>query len=195
MEYLDWSESAAFRRRLAGKLKAGAIVMMPTDTVYGLVARADDQSAVRRVFDIKRRNRGKALLVLVSSMNMVEKYCRLNGRQRESLRGLWMGRRPITAILPHRNRLPRELTGEEDGLAVRLPKTDFLRKMIRAVGAPLIATSANQSGQPVLDADSASLAFRRGPKPDLVVRGGNNRRSVSRLVLIKENGGVTVIRP
>ncbi|MDP3837048.1 MAG: L-threonylcarbamoyladenylate synthase [bacterium] len=181
-------------RRLGRRLRAGEVVIMPTDTVYGLLARADSLTAIRRVYMIKHRDKSYPLLVLVSSLSMVRRYCYLNSKQAKTLQNIWSQARPTTVILQHRGLLPRRLTGDSEGLAVRLPKSDFLRKIVRSVGVPLTATSANLSGQPVLDAALAAQVFAAGSQPDLIVSGGTNVKRPSRLLRLDSSGEVTILR-
>ena len=168
--------------------------MLPTDTIYGLSCRADKETPIARIFNIKRRDRGKPLLVLVSSLSMARKFCRINKSQTDSLKKIWQSHRPSSVLLPHRGLLPQSLTAGSSELAVRLPKSIFLRKMIRALGVPLVSTSANLSGFDVLDAAAARLVFKREPRPDLLLSGGKNSARASRLLRLRADGGVEILR-
>ncbi|PKM88863.1 hypothetical protein CVU83_01005 [Candidatus Falkowbacteria bacterium HGW-Falkowbacteria-2] len=187
-------DNIEFKKNILARLRAEQVVMLPTDTIYGLSARADSKSAIKRIYAIKKRDKSHPLLVLVSSLNMAKRYCEINSKQQEKLIELWSATRPTTVILKHRRLLPAALTADKEGLAVRLPKSEFLRKMIRSLGVPLISTSANFSGEPVLDGQSALKAFSKRPCPDFIVIGGKNRQAASRLVSLHSQGKVTILR-
>lgn len=193
MERLELENKADYSRLLNG-LRAGQVVMMPTDTVFGLSARADSERAAARIFKIKKRDSSKALLVLVSSLAMARRYCHINRVQAATLSKIWSGKRPTTVILPHRNMLPSRITAGSQLLAVRLPKSVFLRKIIRSLGVPLISTSANLSGQPTLDATTALTVFKRGAGPDIIIEGKVKSKRASRLIRLDSQGGIEILR-
>ncbi len=147
------------------KLKSGAVGVFPTDTVYGLGGRADKLTVIKKVYRIKKRDKKKPLLILVSSFAMAKKYVKINREQENWLKRSWPGK--LTAVLPDRGVLSPELAGDGGKLGVRFPDNDFLIKLIRRLQAPLIATSANVSDQPsVLDAKDIKV------KADFIVDGG-----------------------
>lgn len=191
---LDRNNDVQIRRQLVACLKKGQIVMLPTDTIYGLSCRADNAHAVSKVFAIKRRDSNKPLLVLVSSLSMAKKYCQINSRQQEALKQIWSKVRPTSILLRHRQLLPVNLTAGSEYLAVRLPKSIFLRKMIRAIGVPLVSTSANISGENIIDAADAINTFKSGPKPDIVVYGGKNSIRASKLISLDVKGQIKILR-
>jgi L-threonylcarbamoyladenylate synthase len=196
MEIISWKrkDDAALRRHLVARLRQGEVLMLPTDTIYGLSCRADKEKSIARIFNIKRRDRGKPLLVLVSSLSMARKFCRINKGQMNGLKIIWQNHRPSSVLLPHRGLLPQSLTAGSSELAVRLPKSIFLRKMIRALGVPLVSTSANFSGKAVLDAVAAKVVFKKEPRPDLLLSGGKNSARASRLLRLRPDGGVEILR-
>lgn len=181
-------------RHLISYLRSGKVVMMPTDTIYGFSCRADDRRAIERIFSIKSRDRGKPLLVLVSSLAMVKRYCHINKKQEIALKKTWQGTRPSSVLLTHRGLLPPDLTAKSSELALRLPKSVFLRKIVRSVGVPLVSTSANISGQELLSEDKARQLFKKNPRPDLLISGGKNSRLASRLIRLKADGSQEIIR-
>lgn len=196
MEIISWKrkDDSVLRCQLVERLAKGQVLMLPTDTIYGLSCRADKEASIARIFNIKRRDRGKPLLVLVSSLSMARKFCRINKSQSDSLKTIWENNRPSSVLLPHRGLLPKSLTAGSSELAVRLPKSIFLRKMIRALGVPLVSTSANFSGEAVLDATTAKFAFKKEPRPDLLLSGGKNSARASRLLRLRADGGVDILR-
>jgi len=168
--------------------------MMPTDTIYGLSCRADKAAAVAKIFSLKERDKNKPLLVLVSSLSMAKRFCRINRLQAEALKNIWKQARPTSVLLLHRGLLPANLTAGSPYLAVRLPKSIFLRKIVRAVGVPLVSTSANFSGREILNAAAAIIAFKKEPRPDLIVAGSQKMKRPSRLLVLSANGDFKILR-
>lgn len=132
---------------IARTLASGAVVLMPTDTVYGLHALALDDAAVARVAEIKGREDTKPFIVLAASMDQLKPLGISAGRkQLEALEALWPA--PLTAILP----LDAPIAASRGGttLAVRIPALDWLRELVARTG-PLVSTSANRSGEPLVE--------------------------------------------
>lgn len=128
-------------------LKRGEIIIFPTDTAFGIGCRMDDPLAVKRIFEIKRRSTENALLVLVDSVKMAESYVKIPQVVRTKLiNQYWPGG---VSIFFHRKKekVLDVVTGGTDVLAVRMPDHIIIRKIITGVGVPIIATSANVSGE------------------------------------------------
>ena len=202
MEYRlekNLTASAAVIKLAARTLQAGGVAVLPTDTIYGLSGRASSLKAIRRIKSLKGNESAKPLLVLISSLAMARKYVFISDRQATLLRKYWhSGIRPTTVILRHRGRLPRLLTGASDGLALRLPKSRFLIKMIRTLKEPLISTSFNRSGEePLRDPLLVATVWPdKGKQPDLVIDAGPVRRQkTSRLIDLRNPSAPRVLRP
>ena len=168
---------------IAGALEASKVIAYPTDTIYGLGCLATDSKAIKKIKRIKQREADKPLLVLVSSLAMAKKYCFISKNKGLLLKKIWSESRPTSVILNHRRLLPNELVKAENGLALRLPKSEFLRKIVRRIKVPLVSTSFNISGQPVLDrVDNYKVASSDKNAPDLIVDGGILKGKASRLL-------------
>lgn len=167
-------------------LKGGQVVVMPTDTIYGFSCRADDGRAIKRIFRLKSRSVNKPFIVLVSSLAMAKKYAFISGYKEDLARKYWQNnKRPTTIIFKHRGLLPKELTGGRDGLALRLPKSDFLIKIIKKINRPLVSTSLNLSGEADIFnlADIALNWPDKNNQPDVVINTGQSqRKKPSRLI-------------
>ncbi len=170
---------------------------MPTDTIYGFSCRADSKTAIKRIFRLKKRDPKTALIVLVNDLAMLKKYVFVSKQQEEMIRRYWQGSRPTTVILRHRGNLPKELSGLSDGLALRLPKSEFLIKILDRVGVPLVSTSLNVSGEePLSDMQDIALHFpTAGRDIDLAVDIGKpRRRQPSRLADLRNEGRPKILR-
>jgi L-threonylcarbamoyladenylate synthase len=151
-------------------LRAGGLVAFPTETFYGLGARALDEAAVARVFHAKGRPAGKPLLVLVDSRAMVDRVAReVPERARRLMDRYWPG--ALTLVLHARSDLPAALTAGTGTIGVRLSGHPVARALVAAVGAPVTAPSANphEDASP-RTADEVIAGL--GTRVDLVLDGG-----------------------
>jgi len=131
----------AFESALAA-LAAGGIVIYPTDTLYGAGCDATSEEAVKKLRQLKRRDAKKPLSILVSDMEMLMRHFHVSPKQEHVLHALLPG--PYTFILPLKRRLPVSETMEA---GVRVPEHAFMRAVCKSLGAPVVTTSANLSGE------------------------------------------------
>lgn len=157
-----------------GILRAGGLVAFPTDTVYGVGCASSRWDRRDAIFELKRRPTDKQIPMLVADLNQVpagrwsvdERAQKLAGR-------FWPG--PLTLVLP--------ATDGGQSQAFRAPDHSVAQALVRAAG-PLLATSANISGQPdTLDADDVLIAFAERDALDAVVDGGRVAGGVASTVL------------
>jgi len=132
-------------QRCISILKAGGLIVAPSDTVYGLLCDATNEEAVKNLIKIKNRPFGKPISVFVADFKMLEEYA--DGEDHTTiLHTLLPG--PFTVILPSKKKVVQLLESERGTLGVRLPKYDFITRLVALFGKPLTATSANISGRP-----------------------------------------------
>jgi L-threonylcarbamoyladenylate synthase len=165
--YIKDEPSALQVSEIAQLLLAGGVVLLPTDTIYGLHGLATDAAAVNRIGELKGRDDTKPFIVLASSVDQltdlgIEAEIDLLRR----LNAIWPA--PLTAILPLRAPIPASRGTAT--LAVRIPALDWLRDLVSRTG-PLVSTSANRSGEPPVESPSA-LARDLHEQLDAVVDGG-----------------------
>lgn len=130
----------------AASLDRGDLVVIPTDTVYGLAARPDVSPATEKVFEAKRRPRDLTLPILVGSVAEAGAVARMDRRARALAGRFWPG--PLTIVLPRGERAKAWDLGEERyTVGVRLPDHPTALSLLRITG-PLAVTSANRSGRP-----------------------------------------------
>jgi L-threonylcarbamoyladenylate synthase len=130
----------------AAALGRGEVVAYPTETFYGLGVNALDELALARLRQLKGREPGKALSVLVSDVGMVERLCRtVPPLAQRLMAAYWPG--PLTLVLPARKDLPPPLVSG-GCVAVRQSPHPTADALVKAFGAPVTATSANRAGQP-----------------------------------------------
>lgn len=133
-------------RQAADTLHKGDVVAFPTETVYGLGARADDPKAIQRVFDLKGRPSDNPLIVHISSRDQIELFAREEpDGLHDLLDQVWPG--PLTVVLLRQPHVLDRVTGGLDTVALRMPSHPVAQKLIEQSG-PLVAPSANRSGRP-----------------------------------------------
>jgi L-threonylcarbamoyladenylate synthase len=126
-------------------LKSHGIGVMPTDTIYGLVGSAFSRRAVERIYKLRKRNRKKPMIILISSIGDLKLFgIKLTPRLRKFLGNVWPG--PVSVILPCRINKFHYLHRGTNSLALRLPKSVWLRNILKQTG-PLVAPSANIEGK------------------------------------------------
>ena len=144
---------------------AGGVVLIPTETFYGLAADPASEAAVEKVCAMKARPRGVPLPILCADWTQVERLVEVPERHRVRLSRSWPG--PLTVVAPARR---PTAAGLEGTLAVRIPGHRLLRALLYIVG-PLTGTSANRHGAPPCTEADRSLS-QLDPAPDLVLDGG-----------------------
>lgn len=145
----------------------GGVVLMPTDTIYGLHALADDETAVQRLIDAKGRDEGKPFVVVGASIEQLEQLgAKFTTTTRKILEDVWPG--PLTAIVPLAK--PIAASRGTSKIAVRVPALPSLRELLELTG-PLASTSANRSGEPPIS-DPRSLSHDLQARLDAIVDAG-----------------------
>lgn len=122
------------------------IILYPTDTIWGIGCDATQSSAVERIFKLKERPTSKPFVLLVADQKMAEEYVGAIHPRLDRL--MQYHERPLTVVYPICRQLPSISHSQDGSVAVRIVKDEFCRQLIRKVGRPLVATSANVSDQP-----------------------------------------------
>ena len=131
-------------QRIVKEIEDGNLVITPTDTVYGIMAKALDLNVIRKVFEAKQRAKNKSLIVLVNGEEMLSKVAKnISLVHRELMNKYWPGK--LTIIFDKNDDVPSELTGGLNTIAVRYPNHKELLEILKIVNEPLISTSANIS--------------------------------------------------
>lgn len=155
----DWS--AALNAAAAVLARPGAVVLLPTETVYGLVCRAGDPAGIERIYQLKGRDRSKPLALFAADYrDLAAIGVELDGPAGALAAKYCPG--PITIVA-------RSRTGGTVGF--RVPDHPFTLALLRKIGAPLASTSANRSGEPNARSVAAALAMLDGGV-DLAIDGG-----------------------
>lgn len=156
--------------RATSAIREGQVVAIPTDALYSLVADPFNLRAVAQVFMAKGRAPQRSLPLLIPDLLTAEELAReLPPRFYVLARKFWPG--PLTLIVPASARVPLKVTGNTGRLALRQSRSKVANALLEALGQPLIATSANISGQPTCRTGVEVFAMMDG-RVDLVLDGG-----------------------
>ncbi len=178
-------------KEAARLIKAGGLVIYPTETVYGLGADPFNRIAVLKVFGAKRRSFDKPLPVAVSSLEEADNLVFVNEPARKIAGAFLPG--PVTMILKKKARLPKELTAGSDKLGIRIPDNPIALRLIELAG-PITATSANISGK---SAPTTSYDAKKqiGDRVDFVLDGGRCKiKEPSTVIDLTELEGPKILR-
>lgn len=181
--------------RAAQALRGGAIVAVPTETVYGLAARADSVDAVAAIYRAKGRPDFNPLIVHVPDIAGAEALAELDDRARMLAAAFWPG--PLTMVLPRRGDAPlaAAVTAGLPTVAIRCPAHLVMQAILHGAGLPLAAPSANRSGG-VSPTTAGHVAASLGARVPLVVDGGACIAGIeSTIVALRPDGGWQVLRP
>ncbi len=126
-------------------LKKGKIILYPTDTVWGIGCDATDEKAIAKIYQLKKREESKSLIVLVSSLSMLKKYVEVTKKVKGILSSTT---NPTTVIYNKPKNLAKNVIAKNNTIAIRIVQDDFCRKLIKRFGKPIVSTSANISNHP-----------------------------------------------
>ncbi len=193
MNTLYLSASTADIETAGTLLKNGALVAIPTETVYGLAANALDSEAVSNIFAAKGRPQDNPLIVHIASLDMLDTLCATVPDSAKALiNAFWPG--PLTIILPKSDAVPTAVSGGLETVAVRMPSHPVAKALIEAAGVPLAAPSANLSGSPS-PTTAARVAADMDGRIAAIVDGGNCEVGVESTVITLCTARPRLLRP
>ncbi|MGE3334457.1 MAG: L-threonylcarbamoyladenylate synthase [Rhodospirillaceae bacterium] len=180
--------------RAAEILRAGGLVAIPTETVYGLAADATQGRAVARIFEAKGRPSFNPLIVHVGGRDWVADFAKADERFERLAHIFWPG--PLTFVLPRRPDCPVSdlVSAGLPSLALRMPAHPIAQEILAAAERPLAAPSANISGT-VSPTEAAHVTASLGDRVDLVVDGGRSRVGIESTVLDLTGAVAAILRP
>lgn len=177
-------------------IKAGELVAIPTETVYGLGADALNEAATLKIFEAKGRPQDNPLIIHIADTADMEKYCEnIPETARKLAERFWPG--PLTMVLPVRSDIvPKRTTAGLDTVAVRCPEVEVTRDIIRRSGVPIAAPSANLSGKPsTTTAQHVLHDYGTDGKIAAVVDGGPCRVGVESTIVDLHEEPPRLLRP
>ena len=173
-------------------LARGALVVIPTDTVYGLAARLDRPDALAKIYAAKGRGAEKALPVLIADTERLPSLT--DGAPdgvAEFAAAFWPG--PLTIVLPRSAAVPALVTAGGPTVGVRMPAHPFALELIQACGGALAVTSANRSGEPSLR-EAAAVSAALGDAVEIIVDSGPTPGGVASTVVALAADGPRILR-
>lgn len=188
----DPSAGAAALRRAGEIIRAGGLVVFPTETVYGLGGDATCEDAAQRIYAAKGRPSDNPLIIHIKKPEDAEAYCHTNEFYYRLARKFMPG--PLTVILPKKDTIPYSVTGGLDTVAVRCPAHDVARALIAAAGVPIAAPSANLSGKPSPTTAEHVIHDMMG-RVDMVIDGGACDIGLESTIISLDGAGATLLRP
>jgi len=179
--------------RAAELLRAGEVVALPTETVYGLAANALNADAVAKVYEIKGRPTHNPIIVHVANVAMAQQ-CVTDwpDAAAQLAKSFWPG--PLTLVLPKAPMIPDIVTAGGKTVGVRWPSHPFIQAVIRECGFPLAAPSANRSNQ-VSPTNAEHVCRQLGDKLPLIVDGGQSQVGIESTVIDLATIPPRVLRP
>ncbi len=176
-------------------LRAGGLILYPTDTVWGIGCDATNAEAVAKVYALKKRAESKSMLVLVDSADRASLYA--SGMTDTAYDMLTMSDKPLTLILDGAKNLAKNLIAEDGSIGIRVTTEEYSKELCFRFGKAIVSTSANVSGEPAAGVYSEiSDEIRSGVDYIAKCRREETKKSQpSSIVRLREDGRVTVIRP
>lgn len=179
-------------RQAVGMIREGAICAYPTETFYGLGVDIGNETALKRLFDLKRRDYGNPIAVIVSDRNMLVSIVQeVPDRALVLMDLFWPG--PLTILFRTNKHVSRQLTTNTGKIGIRISSHPIATALVKELGRPLSTTSANLSGFP----PSTQLKHVRsyfGDKIDLVIDGGELSPSAGSTVVDVTEEKIAIIR-
>ena len=180
-------------KELGRIIREGGLVAFPTETVYGLGGNALDAGAAKKIYAAKGRPSDNPLIVHVADPSEVEKYAaEVSPLARRLMDTFWPG--PLTIVFPKKDCIPMETSGGLSTIAIRCPRSEATRALIRAAGVPIAGPSANISTRPSPTTADDVLHDMNG-RIAAVIDGGPCQIGLESTVVGIEGGEIVIYRP
>lgn len=194
MKYYNWKDgiNEDELNEVIKILNNDGIVIFPTETVYGIGGNALSDKVVDRIYEVKQRPREKAINILISSKDEIEKYaCIKSNLEKEIIEKYMPG--PITLILEKKGDFGKTFTADNNTIGIRIPDSNIVQEILKRIDFPIVAPSANISGKPSgVDAEEIMKDFEN--KVDAIIDGGKAKIGTASTIVKVENEKVVVLR-
>ena len=175
-------------------LKAGGIILYPTDTIWGIGCDATNAEAVAKVFALKRRDEAKSLVLLAADLDMVARY--VQEVPQMAIQLVEVNDAPMTIIYPGAVGIAPNAVAEDGSVGIRIPLSEDCVDLCRRLGRPVVSTSANISGEPapkkfadIPDEIKSAVDYIVSPSLE---KGGTGK--ASQIIKVAVDGQVQIIR-
>ncbi len=176
----------------ASILKNGGLVVIPTETVYGLGGDGTNPSSSKKIYEAKGRPSDNPLIIHIADPRDAEKYAYTNELYYRLADAFMPG--PLTVILPKKDTVPYETTGGLDTVAVRCPSHPVAHAIIERAGIPIAAPSANISGRPSATNSEYVIEDFDG-KVDMIIDGGDCEIGLESTIVLIKDDSLVLLRP
>ena len=175
-------------------LRAGGVILYPTDTIWGLGCDATNALAVRKIFDIKQRDDSKSLIILVNSVSMLERY--VVNPPEVAMQMAELSQKPLTIVYDRGRSLAEGVASADGSVGVRICSEPFCDELINAFRKPIISTSANISGTeaPALFDEISEEVINAADYVCLYRQYDRSRLPASSVIRVSGNGAVKILR-
>lgn len=193
-KYFDFKEEINPKelKEAAEIIKQGGIVVFPTETVYGIGTNGLNESAIRKLFEVKNRPLNKPISLLVSDIEMIKEYTtNITDLEYKIIEKFFPG--PLTIVLKKKNSIPNILTSQGATVGIRMPDSEIARKLIDLVGVPIATSSANISGN-ASEIDVQSVIEDLGENVDCYIDGGKSKIGMGSTVIEVVNNEIKILR-
>jgi L-threonylcarbamoyladenylate synthase len=188
------SEYADDIRAALKVLRAGGVILYPTDTIWGLGCDATNAEAVRKIYDIKQRAASKSLIVLVNSADMLTRY--VDHPPEVALQIAELSDTPLTIVYDSGRSLAAGIASDDGSVGVRICNDPFCDELITALRKPLVSTSANISGS-IAPAIFDEISGEMKASVDYIClwkQDDRSRAKASSVIRVSGNGVVKILR-
>lgn len=175
-------------------LRAGGVILYPTDTIWGLGCDATNALAVQKIFGIKQRDDSKSLIILVNSVSMLERY--VADPPEVALQMAELSQKPLTIVYDRGRSLAAGVASADGSVGVRICSDPFCDELITAFRKPIVSTSANISGTdaPAVFDEISQEVVRAADYVCLYRQNDRSRFSASSVIKVSANGAVKILR-
>jgi L-threonylcarbamoyladenylate synthase len=177
-------------KKLIEVLNGNGVAVMPTDTIYGIVGKAENEFTVNRIYNIKKRAPGKPCIILIGDIDELEKFSVFPAEEQKNIIKNFSS--PTSFILDCAEEKFSYLHRGTKTLAFRLPQLQELRDLLMKTG-PLVAPSANTEALPPCQNISEAKKYL-GDSVDLYIDGGTIINKASKLIKLHKDGTVSILR-
>jgi tRNA threonylcarbamoyl adenosine modification protein (Sua5/YciO/YrdC/YwlC family) len=157
-------------RQIADRLRSGAVICYPTDTVYGIGCDIFNQKAIKKIFQIKKRPQHKPFSFMCSSLKNVSNYGHVSNVAYRIMKKVLPG--PFTFVLPAAKIVPRIMITKQKTVGIRVPDNNICLNLIEALGNPILTTSAILDKEGIPFSEAYQFEDLLGNMVDLVIDGG-----------------------
>lgn len=194
MEYVDIKNGYTKKeiKKISEIIKLGGIAILPTDTVYGIVADAENENAVKKIYEIKKREPANPVNILVSNKNMIKQVTKqITHNEEKIIDNFFPG--ALTIIFEKNEKISQTITANKNTVGIRMPDNKMLLDLITYIGKPIVATSCNMANKPVLQ-DMQEIQREFKDKVECIVDGGNNINGTPSTIIQIEKNELKVLR-